>query len=181
MINYERLVHAQMHYRSFGFESIEVPWEVEPEVEAITKPKGLISYPLNDGVLVASGEQGFLQLMKDKKLNAGAYQTITPCFRDEAVKDTYHHPYFMKLELIYAHCDSYINLSQMVEYAWRFFYGHIRCKIVSTGDNMYDIITCDKGIELGSYGIRNHPLVGSWVYGTGLAEPRLSNTIENMG
>jgi len=33
-------------------------------------------------------------------------------------------------------------------------------------------------IELGSYGIRKHPKVGTWVYGTGCAEPRLSYAIE---
>lgn len=181
MINYQRLVEAQNFYKEYGFVPLEVPWEVDADVEAITKPTGLKSYPLNDGVLVASGEQGFLQLMKEKKLEPGSYQTITPCFRDEVYKDVYHLPYFMKLELILAHNDSYIDLTHVVEVAWRFFTKHIRCKIVNMGNQSFDIVSFEKGIELGSYGIRNHPLVGSWIYGTGLAEPRLTCTIENMG
>lgn len=42
----------------------------------------------------------------------------------------------------------------------------------------YDIVTDLQKIELGSYGIRQHPSVGRWVYGTGLAEPRYSYAIE---
>ena len=36
----------------------------------------------------------------------------------------------------------------------------------------YDVVSNE--IELGSYGLRQHPLIGSWVYATGCAEPRLS-------
>ena len=41
------------------------------------------------------------------------------------------------------------------------------------------------GIEVGSYGIRHHELVGHWAFGTGLAEPRYSQAMgkynEQMG
>lgn len=36
-----------------------------------------------------------------------------------------------------------------------------------------------RGIELGSYGIREHKYL-KWVYGTGLAEPRFSNVLQTI-
>jgi len=178
MISYERLVEAKKHYSECGYKYIEVPWEVEHKVEKITKPKNLKSYKLNSGRLVASGEQGFLQLMKDGTLPTGSFQCITPCFRDEVV-DAIHAPYFMKLELIKTINPSRLTLNNIIEDAQKFFSRYVECKVVETGDFMYDIVSEKTNIELGSYGLRQHNLVGNWVYGTGLAEPRLSYVIEN--
>ena len=47
------------------------------------------------------------------------------------------------------------------------------------GKEMYDIESCN-GIELGSYGIREFAGF-RWIYGTGVAEPRLSLCIARKG
>jgi hypothetical protein len=183
------LVEAKAYYASLGYTYIEVPWEVEEKVSKITKPPERKEYQLNSGVLVASGEQSFLQLLKDKNLEPGSYQCITPCFREEPVIDEIHKPYFMKLELINTDFPFKPTLDKMIQDAYNFFSKRIECKIIRTEsanhheDHQYDIVTADKEIELGSYGMRwNHEHIGKmWLYGTGLAEPRFSDTIKNMG
>lgn len=181
MINFKRLVTAQDYYEKLGYKNIDVPWEVESKIEKITKPVGLKSYKLNKGRLIASGEQGFLQLMKDGKLPNGMYQCTTPCFRDEVVDDL-HKPYFMKVELIkVGPIETFLNLVRVIQHPLDFFSQYVKCKVIATGDLTMDIVTEKNEIELGSYGIRKHKLVGEWIYGTGLAEPRLTYVLENMG
>ena len=65
--------------------------------------------------------------------------------------------------------------------AQQFFSLHVPVDLVKTdderSDESYDIES--NGIELGSYGIRQHENI-TWVYGTGLAEPRLSIAIKRV-
>ena len=73
---------------------------VNDEISNITKPEDRENFYINDNqVLVASGEQSFMQLIGDSKMDPGKYVTLTPCFRDESV-DKLHKQYFMKTELI---------------------------------------------------------------------------------
>jgi hypothetical protein len=189
MISYELLVEAKAYYASLGYDYIDVPWEVEECVSKITKPIDRKEYHLNHGVLVASGEQSFLQMIKNGNLPHGSYQCITPCFRQEPVIDETHKPYFMKLELIETAFPFKPALDQMIQHAYDFFSRRVKCKIVKTTavndceDNTYDIVTVDGEIELGSYGMRwNHEHIKRmWLYGTGLAEPRFSDIINKMG
>jgi phenylalanyl-tRNA synthetase alpha subunit len=125
------------------------------------------------GYLVASGEQGFIELMIRENL-VGKYFTITPCFREEKY-DELHLPYFMKLELIDTEVDNK-KLPAMINDAKRFFDNYLETKVIPTKDG-YDIVSAKSNIELGSYGIRAYKEF-LWVYGTGVAEPRLSQVLE---
>jgi hypothetical protein len=70
-------------------------------------------------------------------------------------------------------------LVRILEEAVEFYQPYFKTKL--------DIITTKEGFdievgghELGSYGIRKHEYL-KWVYGTGCAEPRMSNLIKIHG
>jgi hypothetical protein len=179
-MNYEYIGTAQRFYRSKGFDNIEVPWIVSEEVSNITKPdfaQNLYVSNMNTryghATLVASGEQGFLQLIVDKKLKYGMYQTTTPCFRAEVAYNDITRPYFTKTELIMYICeDLEYHLEHMVRICSEFHrYMGLDINLEEMGENQVDIVDAIGGVELGSYGIRKHGDI-SWVYGTGLALPR---------
>lgn len=133
--------------------------------------------------------------MDAKKLAAptnGDYCAITPCFRNESKLDDLHQSYFMKLELISwvpedgKFVEQEIALHRMISTVQKFFDQEgletevIRNEELANGDplcvekNAFDIVSLHGTVEVGSYGIRQHPEVGRWIYGTGLAEPRFS-------
>lgn len=183
MINYARLASAEAFYWVKGYDIKEVPWTVSKKAVKATIPKGSHGFYLASnlhnvsyGDLIGSAEQGFIQLMIDGSLEKGKYQATSPCFRNENT-DKWHQQYFMKVELFNNIDPSYSNLQIMVETALEFFKQYVPTAFVDClGDHMYDImapIECEN-IELGSYGIRDVEGIGSHIYGTGLAEPRLS-------
>lgn len=185
VIDYSLLAKAGSVYELAGFTRIEAPWIVTKEVIDITAPPGSVEYPIGDeGLLVASGEQSFLELMSQDLLPKGRWQCITPCFRGDAL-DELHKRYFMKLELIDTKAsDSQLN--DIMGLCLAFFRNYVSCAVVPTylsdgvslAGTTFDIVTIDSDIELGSYGIRTSKL-GSWIYATGCAEPRLSYAIAN--
>jgi seryl-tRNA synthetase len=173
MINYGRLDRSIQFYENLGFQRIESPWTVTKQVSDITKPKDkkdLIIESKNK-VLVASGEQSFLYLYLKGFLPKGKFQTVTPCFRDEAF-DITHSKYFIKNELIITDVTDESELIKAVICCREFFEKELGedVNVVKTNDG-YDL-EC-KDIELGSYGIRSCAFL-DWIYATGLAEPRLS-------
>lgn len=181
MINYHLIAQSIDYYADCGFKRIESPWTVTEPVSSITKPEGKKEFKLvhHDGkVLVASGEQSFLYLYLKGFLPKGAYQTVTPCFRDEAF-DNLHTKYFIKNELIDTGDVTTRRLDRIVEIAESFFVniakfpsGDIKIKGDGLTGLQYDIEY--KGIELGSYGIRSCDYL-EWIYATGCAEPRTSS------
>lgn len=190
-IQYKRLTDAMQHYERHGFKSIDVPWAVSKKTMDITRPpwagEETLQYTAGGIQLcpVASAEQSFLQLALDSRSSTGAgihgsYVAITPCFRNEPVLNDLHQPYFMKVELISWDRTDGQALQDMLDCAADFFSQWLDVDMVDNidpdpiGEAAIDIIAKRTGIELGSYGIRNHPSVGRWLYGTGLAEPRLS-------
>lgn len=193
MINYTLLANALSYFSTStfdgcGFKQIAAPWSISAHVMRITAPPRATWYRHQDGkYFVASGEQSFLQVIADGKLLPGRYCCLTPCFRGE-VEDTIRKPYFMKVELINTKNPTEVAVQEMLTTA-KWFFEHsvkIPCKIVETvpekWDSVnigktYDIIDDRYGIELGSYGLREHELVGRWAYGTGLAEPRASTVL----
>lgn len=192
MINYHNIVRALNYYTSLGYKHIEAPWLADLDTVMITCPPGRTVYPLaNDGFLVASAEQGFLQLIKDKKIAPGKYISVGPCFRDDTL-DELHQRYFLKAELIdipspqgqIKDLHKYLSsLNTMLKEATSFFKEQIfELELVDTtqetGHSSYDIKTKNGQIELGSYGLRYHRDVGFWVYGTAIAEPRFSFAAE---
>ena len=112
----------------------------------------------------------------------GRYQTITPCMRDNPFDET-HTKYFMKLELIDYMPDHilrpcfeefiFMTMEDAI-YAWCTILEKVsykKFKKVKINDTSWDIEY--DGIELGSYGFRSCSFC-SWIYGTGIAEPRFS-------
>jgi hypothetical protein len=177
MIDYKIISNSIDYYKNCGFQRIESPWTVTEAISNITKPSDKAQeFILNkkNKVLVASGEQSFLYLYLKGFLPLGKYQTVTPCFRDE-IFDWTHSKYFIKNELIDTSDTSESNLEKITDKCFYFFRKYLDdVKIVKT-DIGYDIMSGD--IELGSYGIRTCQFL-KWIYATGVAEPRLSNTIK---
>lgn len=175
-IDYKILSDAIEYYQSKGFKYENVSWIVSEYVSNITKPEISKNLPLFDGVLVASAEQSFLQKIYDDKLQKGSYVALTPCFRDDVV-DYLHQQYFMKVELIETLDTTKSRLNDIISICQNFFNQYVNTEIKITGNLTYDIIDSKTKTELGSYGIRNHS-IGSWIYATGVAEPRLSRVIK---
>lgn len=149
--------------------------------------------------LVASSEQSLLKYLHSG-LSTGFWMALTPCFRTEQTIGELRRRYFMKLELCIAEePDGWYDLEealvdQMSHCALIFFLsqGAKNARIVATPEAdgergrrlitrfSRDIVVSKDGvdIELGSYGWRSwtHPFGKqiTWVYGTGLAEPRFS-------
>jgi phenylalanyl-tRNA synthetase alpha subunit len=179
MINYKLIDDNIKYYEKWGFKRIEVPWLVSEAVDNITKPKDRVSYQIkhNNKCLVASGEQSFLYLYLKEFLPKGRFQAVTPCFRSENF-DFLHSKYFIKNELIITDNVSEKELNILIENALYFYRMFIPSAEVVKTDIGYDIMV--DGHELGSYGIRKCEFL-EWIYGTGCAEPRLSNLIKLYG
>jgi hypothetical protein len=166
--SWQRLADALEFYKSKGFVYKEVAWDVSPEISAITCPNPGNEIQHGDNVLVGSAEQSFLAIY-DRLDRDTIYFAITPCFRYEEDTNDLTRPYFMKLELFSKNIE---NLHRIIYNAYEYLSKQINVRMIPTKEG-YDIQSNTRGIELGSYGTRRH---GSmvWVYGTGLAEPRLS-------
>ena len=185
----ELLIDA-VNYYSNNFTLIDVPYMVDVDVSASTKPESVKDlYHNKEKVYVGSGEQSFIQLMKENKLLSGKHMCITPCYRDEEILDDLHHLMFMKLELIEYHAvwDDYevfmnehlIALSNMISSAKTFLNKQLNysstIETVISGHNQYDILI--NGIEVGSYGVRETAF-GRFIYGTGVAFPRINQALQ---
>lgn len=179
MIDYGRLQRSTEFYTLNGFTRVEVPWTVTAAVSGITRPPYASDMEIvgKNKVLVASGEQGFLYLYLKSFLPKGRFQAITPCFRDEPI-DMSHTKYFMKNELIITDDVSEATLSNIVETAREFFEQEANqaISLIKTEDG-YDLEL--NGYEIGSYGIRKTEFI-EWVYGTGVAEPRMTMALRRQ-
>lgn len=181
MIDYGRLDRSLRYYESNGFKRIESPWTVTKDVSDITKPPNGTDWEIigKDKVLVASGEQSFLYLYLKGFLPKGRYQTITPCFREEPFDRT-HTKYFIKNELMITDDVSEESLKFVINTCKQFYERELESvvDIIETKEG-FDLEV--NGIEIGSYGIRSCEYL-KWIYGTGLAEPRMTfikNTLKN--
>ena len=179
-MSFDTINQANFYYQLHGFKYIQTPWLVKDEISNITKPEDKKNFYINDDVLVASGEQSFLQIILEGEIQPGKYCTTTPCFRDET-EDILHKRYFMKTELIiwdYKENNSITEeeLLNMTELATSFFEKYLPVKCVKTNIG-YDILDTNSNVELGSYGIREYENI-RWMYGTGCAEPRFSHVYQ---
>jgi hypothetical protein len=150
-------------------------------VEA-TAPRPDAVYRVGGGALLASAEQSFMWLHDQRELR-GRHMSVTPCFRKEEQYSHYTLPSFLKLELIDVGDVSPESLCRMVGSAASFFRkegGEVVLVDTSrdTGHLSFDLLLEARGrrVEVGSYGIRSMKLLRdlTWIYGTGLAEPRTS-------
>lgn len=176
LVDYRKLADAQTYYAHRGYSEIAVPWILGYEAYCATRPPDRKEFFCLDGYLNASGEQGFLQLMLDGK-RLGKHCCVTACFRDEPELDATHHRYFVKLELIDTDASAE-NLAKMISDAKEFIHTYIPVNVIPTNPEgtAFDIVDASEGIELGSYGIRTYGKY-SWIYGTGIALPRLDTAI----
>ena len=180
LIDYRKMADAQTHYAAHDYQEVAVPWIIERDAYLVTHPAGkdVRDFYTLGGYLNGSGEQSFIQmLMDDEKL--GRACCVTPCFRDARAYDELHHPYFVKLELIDTTA-SQDNLRRMIASARTYFDGYFHADVPTRivprsneGVDACDLVDGLHSIELGSYGIRTHNGF-RWVYGTGVALPRLS-------
>lgn len=178
MINYQYIAEAEKHYSALGYFNIEVPWFVSDKaIRATAPPHAQRFCKSHIGTLVGSGEQSFIELHLWGMLYKGKYQCATPCFRDEPYLTEFNLNYFFKVELIDLFPDNREeSLSHMITDAAAFFNGKLKQPVmVVETDIGWDIEW--RGIELGSYGYREFQDM-KWVYGTGCAEPRLSQVVE---
>ncbi len=176
MIDFSRISSALEIYKFWDYKEIDVPWIVQPEITNLTIPLTCKAYSTIGGDLVGSGEQSFMQMMKDGNLHEGKYSCCTPCFRDEKILNKFTKNYFLKVELIHFGTNiREIDALEMAGKALRYMSHYMPCAIIQQkeGDNLWDIIAIHNGIELGSYGVRQRNGF-TWAYGTGLAEPRFS-------
>ena len=198
------MLEAREYYESKGFAYIDVPWAVSREAIMLTRPLHVtgepFSYEAGGKKLypVASAEQSFLQMRMDGELASAAYRSycaITPCFRNEPKLDEQHQPYFMKCELIsWVQPDGnlteqVIEMHRMIDDCRKFFEAEgLEVEVVPNSEwrhdplavdgQAFDVVSFRTGVEVGSYGIREHSSVGRWIYGTGIAEPRFSYALE---
>lgn len=181
-IDYVLLGRAVEEYKRRGYVYKEVPWMVPEEAIRATLPAPAPSYvacprhKYPDGgfdafveacYLVGSAEQSFLQM----RPKPGAYVGVTPCFRHEPTLDLLHQTTFMKVELFATLEDASLD---------RVIYDASEVMSLYTDQPILPVATADgfdltiSGIEVGSYGVREHSVFGKWIYGTGLALPRFS-------
>jgi hypothetical protein len=186
-INYNRIAQAQAFYKGRGYQNVEAPWLVMPQAVRATLPLGKTLMETVRGVMVNSGEQAFIQLIMDGKMEPGTYQTTTPCFQDAA---DHHSPYYFG-------ADENNPWSQQVELIWyqpddvRASYERVVNDVMScffeiSDAEAFDAMQNEEGVDLrfngivvGSYGVRkmNEHL---WVYGTGLIEPRFTIALHSV-
>lgn len=179
-IDWNLLSSGQRFFEQYGFEYVEVPWFIPTEIMHITYD-GPYRFKTPLGDMIGSAEQSFLHLQFNQGLAPGKYMTITPCFRDEPETE-FNFRQFMKLELYITDDVSEHGLTRVLSKCACFFAFHIasanldaKVSTKEMEDGSYDI-ECE-GIELGSYGIREHN-GHRWMYATGIAEPRLSQVCE---
>jgi seryl-tRNA synthetase len=172
-IRWDMVARAIEMYQDFGYQYVETPWVVSNLAVGPTLPMGkepcyLSHAQTNQGALVGSAEQGFIELMVQESLPPGRWVSAGPCFRWEKEFDDIHHLTFFKVELIDVSLEP--DVDSMLTHA-HFVLSEL------TGRPVVRVATANGfdleigGIEVGSYGLRT--LAGvSWAYGTGLALPR---------
>jgi hypothetical protein len=176
-VDYMKIAAAISYYKEKGFSYIEVPWDTPKKYREITF-SGIDFDPIGeDRYLVGSAEQSFIYLFDQDKIKRGSYVTCTPCYRGDIVDET-HQQYFLKVELFDSNDTSEKRLNHIINLADLFFSKYVPTNIIQTDTLVYDIETVT-GIELGSYGIRKWK-DKTWIFATGLAEPRLSKSMLNI-
>jgi hypothetical protein len=176
LINYRYLSDAVDYYKGKGYRYVEAPWFVTPEAINVTKPDKARTFETFAGHLVASGEQSFID-MRGELCPGRKFMCVTPCFRDEPKHDSQHLRCFIKCELIIPlwkddNPDTFLEVLLKDAQVWLGRYGVFKIVVTKEGK---DIFLGD--VEVGSYGYRQFKDF-RWVYGTGVAEPRLSQAID---
>lgn len=176
-INWTYLSEAIHYYKGCGYSYVELPWAIPMSSIMLTCPSWELAYVLDDSKegLVGSAEQAFLHQALTGKLPKGKYVSCGPCFRREPHVDVWHQTQFMKVELFQTIDSLKTELQQAMTDCYGFFKQYTSALQVVKTEIGWDIEV--SGIEIGSYGVRTHEGL-SWVYATGLAEPRFSSVLD---
>lgn len=171
-IDSKLLMDAMQYYEGLGYRPISAPMLVDADIVEMTLPRGRFARSHLGKSYVGSAEQSFYQLIKDGLTPDGSYMMVTPCERDEDEDET-HLGIFMKVELVSTNKSSYEILKDVSDFLSD---SNIPNGWVET-ETGFDLEV--GGIEVGSYGSRRFK--GHLIkFGTGLALPRISATIENL-
>lgn len=171
-IDYSLIASAISFYKKRGYTYIEVPWLVSEASIKKTLPAGNKAFVCEEGTLVGSAEQSFLEIF-DSIANGEMYVAASPCFRNE-IPDDLHQTSFFKVELFSSDPGKCV---QFLEDA-RTFYQEIGLEVaIKETDVGFDLEY--EGVEVGSYGPRSAGKT-KWSCGTGLAEPRASTLIRGF-
>lgn len=177
---WQRLTTALEYYTQCGYVYADVPWMVSRDTSLLTCPdRGRIMGVPHHGDLVGSAEQGFLEAQRQRR--RGSYVAITPCFRDEGIQDQLHGFNFMKVELYRDDDVDSETLLDMITSAQQCMQLLLEPELESKLKMVQTEIGFDlelNGIEVGSYGIRTLPWGDTYLYGTGLAEPRFETAMK---
>lgn len=180
-----RLARCLAYWQREGCQYVALPWLAPARYTDATKPPCVSTPDLVTpyGNLLASGEQAFLMLADQGRLQGSRFVGWTPCFREEAFDET-HHFYFTKVE-VFVRCSSEQAMPTLLELvaharAW------LRSEVLHAGGDLQDLSTVCvapdqfdlelRGVEVGSYGIRQFAGF-CYVYGTGCAEPRFTQAL----
>jgi len=175
-VNWNILAKAMEHYGRSGYEVVEMPWFVPVETQMLTCPReDWIVKVEGHGGLVGSSEQSFIAADLKGELGKGKFVACTPCFRNEPYYDNLHRVGFMKVELYRNDIVTDDAVREMMEDAASFMC-MMAGMVIGTEDTPQGQDLTIGGIEVGSYGKRSIPGL-SWVYGTGVAEPRFSTAV----
>lgn len=182
VIDWFKVSHAVMFYKSIGYNYLETPWVVPIQVCDITRPPSADWLRLDQrgvhecykgtwGEPVASGEQGLLNIRGQLEVGK-LYVTATPCFRPEReLVEGVTQGQFFKVELM---ATAHGMMNVVLDHARRCMTTWcLGLEIVTTAEG------CDlylNGLEVGSYGEREHNGF-KWTYGTGIAEPRFTTAL----
>lgn len=184
-VNWCHIADAVEFYERHGFVYVETPWRVHDDVVTATKPPEAVPFrcrfddATRPDVLVGSAEQGLLSIATQLRPN-GLYVSVSPCFRDNEV-DELHFSDFVKVELmVWEPKILMLSVYKLLNQAEALAQANdldVEC-IETDGNGSFDLMA--GGIEIGSYGWRRATIDGierTWVYGTGLAEPRFSQAL----
>ena len=181
-IDWSLLGSAVSFYENKGYKNVDVPWMANNTAISETVDESKIIKLTNHIGLIGSAEQSFLDLTINSGLPKNKYVSCTPCFREEDSYTEIHKPHFMKVELFDSSALINNDLTTMIADAISFMSKYIPDIELRKTAIGYDIMY--KELELGSYGIRkyidpdNEVNNFSWIYGTGLAEPRFSIALQ---
>lgn len=179
-INWRLLSDALAHYGGRGYQYVEAKWIEEQRFVDFTAPsREFVMSVEGHGDLVGSAEQSLVAMTARGEIGPGWYMACTPCFRNETWPDDLHHFYFMKVELFRNIQVGTVAADDILETAMEFFTRNVPEEFRNRLSVEFTPQGCDitlGGIEIGSYGHRSVNGI-SWVYGTGLAEPRFSTAL----
>lgn len=191
----QRMAWVQQWWMARGFTYVALPWMAPEDCMAHTRPPQADDRDPSTcvGPLVASGEQSFLWLDAEGALPPAEHGYIgwTPCFRREQY-DTWHHHYFLKAELFVPQSGPCLpahpwDLTTLVQAAAQCLqalhaqeHPNAPCPPITRMPQGHGAIDLNlAGNEVGSYGIRPRLGEGTYAYGTALAEPRWTTTLEH--